>query len=413
MSRPCTCDKCTKGSEFVQGDCFPCWKYWNDPLYKNLWDGPDKPVKHTPLVQCSYLGPEVKEDNGETTTRECESCGGKTRLKVFQCTHPAREPDEVTMGDCRHCAYRPKHPDAKPIILRNHLSPGDVTCMSAAIYSLHKAYPDRFATAVDTSCNAIYEHNPDIIPLAKALEMGAEKIDMHYNAVNECNQRAIHFMEAYCEHLENCLNLRIPLKTNRPHIYLSKQEKSWMSQVQEITGKPTKYWLVNAGVKQDYTAKQWPYFEQLVNQLHGKILFVQVGKSHHLHRPLKGAINLLDKTDDRQFIRLVSHCEGIVCGTTWLMHLAAAFDKPAIVLAGGREPRPWNSYPRQQLLSMVGMLPCCRESCWKSRVVKLNDGDGKDNELCEYPAFTDPPAPKCLAMISADEVSSKILQFQS
>ena len=337
-------------------------------------------------------------------------------MKVFKCQHPAREPEEVTIKDCAECAYRPRDTkDARVLILKNHLSPGDVLAMSAAVHSLHRQHPGKYLTAIDSTCPAIWEHNPDVVSVEESKAAGGTEVQTHYPLVNQSNQRSIHFMQAYCSFFEEALGVPVPLLTNRPHVYVSSREKTWMSQIHEILGRDRPFWIVNAGVKQDYTTKGWGQgnFQSVVDLLQGKVLFVQVGKKEHLHRPLKGVIDLLDKTDDRQLIRLVYHSSGVLCGTTFLMHLAAALEKPSVILAGGREPRAWNQYPRSTVLSTVGALPCCREACWKSRTVKLNDGSEQDNSLCDMPVFTDPPTPQCMAMLTPEEVVAAILRVQA
>lgn len=371
--------------------------------YRQLWLS--QAAGETPAVatKCPFLGEPIKDSSGENVKQKCEPCGGQLR-QLFACNHPSREPDQVTVGDCGACEYRPRVVEkAKAVILKNSLSPGDVVAMSAAIYSLHRSHPGKFITAVDTTCNAAYEHNPDIVSIERARELGAEEVMMHYPKIQVCNSTAIHFVEAYTDFLGEVLGVKLPLMTNRPHIYVSKRERSWMNQVHEVTGKNQKYWILNSGVKKDFLAKQWPWYQQMVDRLQGKVLFVQVGKSEHVHKPLRGVVNLLDKTDDRQLIRLVYHSEGVVCGTTYLMHLAAGLEKKSVILAGGREPRQWNQYPLQTLLSTVGALPCCaKQACWKSRVVAIGDGSEQDASLCDSPTFTDPISPKCMAIISPE-----------
>lgn len=305
--------------------------------------------------------------------------------------------------------------DARKLILKNYLSPGDVAVMTGAVYSLHKMHPGKFRTAVDTSCPAVWEFNPDVIPLEEAnAEGNFETIHMHYNLIHQSNQRAVHFLDGYADHLENLLGVRVPLLTNRPMIYLAEQEKQWINQVQEATGRPTKYWVVNAGMKPCFTTKLWPYYQEVVDRLQGRVYFVQVGKTEHVHQPLRGALNLIGKTDDRQLIRLIANAQGVLCGLTYTMHLAAGLQKPAVILAGGREARQWNCYPFQVQFNSVGLLPCCStEGCWKSRTVKLFDGAEQDNEdkLCLSPVLTPQPSPRCLALIQPDQVVAAILSF--
>lgn len=298
-------------------------------------------------------------------------------------------------------------PDARKIVLKNHLSPGDVLAMSAAVHSLHKAHPGKFVVAADTSAPALWEHSPDVVPAGD----GFETIQTHYPLVNECNQRAVHFLQGYCDFLEGALGVRVPLLTNRPHVWLSAAEKAWQNQVSEHVGYKGRFWLVCSGTKQDYTAKGWgaSNYQRVVDLLRGRVTFVQVGAAEHLHPPLKGVVNLVGKTDLRQLVRLVHHADGALCGVTLLHHLAAALEKPSCVVMGGREPVQWNSYPRCQLFHTVGSLPCCRSGgCWKSRVVKLEDGEGHDGSLCECPVMGDEPIPRCMALIDPREVAEKI-----
>jgi len=306
-------------------------------------------------------------------------------------------------------------PEVKKLIFKNFLSPGDVLCMTAALYSLHRAFPGAYKTAVDTSCQALWEHNPDVSPLAEAQAEGDwQVLPMQYNVVNQSNQRAIHVLDGYCQDLENHLGVHVPLFTNKPLLFLSAQERSWLNQVAQETGRQVKFWVVNAGFKNCFTAKYWPFYQEVVDRLQGKVQFVQVGKKEHNHQPLRGVIDLLDKTDDRQLIRLISHAEGVLCGLTFTMHLAAAFQKPAVILAGGREPKQWNTYANQILLNNVGQLPCCKtEACWKSRTVRLGDGAEADapDKLCACPVMTPIPSPRCMALIAPDEVVRAILSY--
>ena len=381
--------------------------------YRALWaaEADGKPAGWSHNVECPHRTAEPLQENGQAKLRQCGTCTNRVQLKLFGCDHPslalANRLHETTQQDCNTCEHRPRNLiGARALILRNRLCPGDVLVMSAAIYSLHRAHPGRFATAVETTAMQLWEHNPDVLAVDAIREMNPTSLEMHYPAVNQSNQRAIHFMAGYCEYLSDVLGVPVPLSTNRPLLYLSRQEKAWMNQVQEITRVRTKFWLVNNGWKNDYPAKWWPWYQEVVDRLRGKITFVQVGETDHNHPPLRGVINLVGKTDTRQLCRLCWHAEGVLCGVTFLMHVAAALQKPAVILAGGREPRCWNTYPHQTLLSTVGMLECCRDGgCWKSRTVARNDGSDLDRSICAQPVpVGDGFAPRCLAMLGPDEV---------
>lgn len=354
-------------------------------------------------------------------TAECELCGGRRQgVEVFQCqVHTECTLRRIRSGSqgpasCLTCrdrltpaGERPTHAPRR-LILRTGLCPGDVLTLTAAIESLHRKYRRQFLTDVRTPCPAVWENNPHITPLNEE-EPGVEVIDCHYPAIDRSNQTPDCFLSGYAQHLARVLGKPLPLATNRPHLYLSTEEQSWMGQVEEQLGRRTPYWLVNAGTKRDFTAKQWPleFYQAVVDHFAGRMLFVQVGSDQDLHPLLRGVLNLVGQTDHRQLIRLAYHAAGGLGPVTYLQHLCAAWQKPYVCLLGGREPVTWaQNYPQQVTLHTVGQLDCCRtEACWRSRVVPLGDGDGKDRSLCQRPVITlQVPVPQCLALIRPGEV---------
>lgn len=294
--------------------------------------------------------------------------------------------------------------------MRNRQSPGDVLTLTAAVESLHRQYPGRYLTAVDTTAPEIWEHNPRVVPA----EGNERVVEMSYPLIDQSNQRPVHFLEGWVEHLGRQLGIPLVLNTNRPHLYLSDEEVSWMGRVEEVLGEPAPYWIVNAGTKHDFTCKQWPVesYQEVVDRLAGRVRFVQVGLAEHRHPRLRGVIDQVGRTTTRELIRLAYHASGGLGPSTFLQHLCAAWEKPYVCLLGGREPVSWVQYPRQVTLHTVGALDCCRGgACWRSRVVPLGDGDEQDKSLCELPVLTDPPAPQCMAMIEPGEVVRAIERY--
>jgi hypothetical protein len=112
----------------------------------------------------------------------------------------------------------------------------------------------------------------------------------------------------------------------------------------------------------------------------------------------------------------VYNCQGVLSPVSLLMHLAAAVpvkagqprSRPCVVIAGGREPPHWTAYPHHQFIHNVGALSCCDDGgCWKSRTVRLGDGDSKDEpeELCLDVVGS---LPRCMDLITAEEVVRRI-----
>lgn len=305
------------------------------------------------------------------------------------------------------------------LILKCGLSPGDIVMLTAAVRDLHRAHPGRFQIDVRTSTPALWENNPYLTPLDED-DPSVRVIEMHYPLIHQSNHGPYHFIHGYPQYLEQQLGVRVPLTSFKGDIHLAPQEKAWMSQVEE-TGFRGNFWIIMAGGKHDFTTKWWnpSEYQRVVDHFRGRLLFVQCGEAHHWHPRVAGVLDFVGKTDARQFVRLMYHADGVVCPVTFAMHLAAAVETKAgkpknracVVVAGGREPAQWETYPHHQYIHTNGALVCCDDGgCWKSRCQPIGDGDAKDNDLCLFPVTvnTGLVIPKCLALITADDVIRRI-----
>jgi hypothetical protein len=249
----------------------------------------------------------------------------------------------------------------RKIILENDQSPGDVIMLTAAVRDLHAAHPHKFLTKIKTSSPDLWKHNPLISDFPD--EEADQVIHCDYPLVHSSGRGAYHFIHGFRKDLEKKLDIIIPQGAFKGDIYLSREEKSWMSQLEERgVGKP--FWIIVAGGKLDFTAN---------------------------------LINLVGQTDIRQFVRLMYHAVGVLCPVTFAMHLSAAteckngaLNRPTVVVAGGREPAHWEAYPHHRYLSNNGALTCCADGgCWKSRCTLVHDGDKKDKtSVCIFPIET-------------------------
>ena len=304
------------------------------------------------------------------------------------------------------------------LVLAHHRSPGDSLVLSAALRSLHLTYPGEYQVALDvTAGTELYQHNPDVTHVGLDRAQAAFH-QIEYDQIHQSNQTPVTFMAAFCWHLGQIIGRPLELKTNRPHIVLGDEEKLWCSQVQEILGKPTKFAVVNAGTKRDYTVKGWGHqnYQNLINRTRDRIQWVQVGTPNELHRPLDGVIDLIGKTSIRQLIRLVYHAEFCVGPTTLLQHIAAALERPYVAILSGMEPLSWSSpYPTQISLSTHGRLPCCRtQACWRSRVVPLGDTTPAEASLCHMPVSIGKEIiPACMSAVTVDRVAEAVEQVMT
>jgi ADP-heptose:LPS heptosyltransferase len=298
----------------------------------------------------------------------------------------------------------------EPLLLQFSLSPGDTVVGTAAIECLHQQHPGKYLTAVaGTAAEAIFANNPHI----SARLDKPRPVLMEYPLVHQSGQRLTHFIEGYVRHLSEQLGISVEPLANRPYLYLSDEEKSWVDQVEEITGKKAPYWVVCSGVKPDYTVKGWGHsnYQKVVGALADKVFFVQVGEAGHSHPPLDGVLNLVGKTDTRQLIRLCYNARGGLGGVSLLHHVMAAFEKPMVTLASGMEAVSWERYNSEVFLHRGACLPCGNrgKGCWKARVAPLGDSSSKDTSLCERPAEG---IPGCLALIRPEEVIDAIMAYE-
>jgi len=261
-------------------------------------------------------------------------------------------------------------PIARRLVLRNRLAPGDILVMSVAIRALYKAHGDKFMIDVETPCDDIFLNNPY---LTKFDHIGADVqvIDMQYPEVHKSGASGRHFTDGHRKFLEQVLDLEIPRVGLLPDIFLTQDEKLWPSPVLKHTGHDGKYWVINAGTKSDYTLKQYHRWQEVADlwaKTFPGIQLVQIGQAEHNHKPLSGAIDLRGKTSTRELFRTIHHAEGVLTCVSYPMHIAAALEKPCVVVAGGREGTRWELYPSHRFLYTNGTMDCALyDGCWKSK----------------------------------------------
>jgi ADP-heptose:LPS heptosyltransferase len=317
------------------------------------------------------------------------------------------------------------------LMLTNRQCPGDFIVMTAAIRDLALCYPGRYKIHVNVDQKDVLVANPHIAPMAtvmrpKTVEAGYDK---GRYSVNNSNQNRAHFLWGFISELNLKLKLAIRLTEFRPALYLTDDERN-RRPIEEP------YWVFVSGGKMDYTAKWWDpaRWQQVINQMAPRVKMVQVGgtgRGSHIHKPMDNVIDLVGKTSFRQLINLIYHSEGVMCIVTCLMHIAAAFNKPCVVISGGREPWWWEAYNTEnrlvnmrlgdptwnppandnfiphQYLHTLGQLPCCQNfGCWKSKILPPEVPPPPKHTKCAIPTKLDSGLwlPECLNRITVDQV---------
>lgn len=314
----------------------------------------------------------------------------------------------------------------RKIIFKNGQCPGDIVMLLYGIASLHESHPGKFVTDVRCSAREIF-HGSKYITELNENDPGVESIDVDYPAIHRSNSHPVRFSTAFGEDIAAKLGVTVTPTQFSGLISITQEEDSWYSGVHEVLGKDVPYWVINAGHKNDFTAKAWVFerYQEVVNRV-SDVWFVQIGAKEHVHPELKGAnvINMIGKTDVRQLIRLIYNSFGVISGVSFPMHLAYAVpphprfgrkSRANITIAGGREPAHWEQGPNHHYLHTCGMLSCCDAGgCWKSRIVALDDNDSKNKELCVDPVNVSGQwVGRCMAMIEVDDVVTLIRRYMS
>ncbi len=326
------------------------------------------------------------------------------------------------------------------IVFRNEQAPGDILMLTAAIRDLHRSYPNRFLTGVRTTAPELWLNNPYITPMNPG-SPGVREVKVGYPLIHKSNQCGLHFIQGFIQDINKKLRLDIRMSEFRADVHWSDEELN--SPLVE-----GRYWVIVSGGKTDFITKWWDpvKWQAVVDRLKDRINFVQIGGgkhsggAKHIHPSLTGVTDLSGQTDLRQAFRICLHAEGILCPVTCFMHLAAALNKPCVVVAGGREHWTWEAYNREtrrrntahargktrsgpkgpywdapdpvndgyvyhQFLHNVGQLDCCKTGgCWTSKVDP--EPKMKKRALCKDVVRKDGhiAQPRCMDMIQPDDV---------
>lgn len=134
------------------------------------------------------------------------------------------------------------------------------------------------------------------------------------------------------------------LPSPRPQLFLTPAETAVAESTWSEIGRGHGRRRIVIGPGGGFAAKCWPveYFSVLARMLdpgtHYDVLVVGGPKEKNSGESIVGAasgvVNLAGKTSLRETFALVAQADLVICNSSMLMHVAAAFDKPALVLLG-------------------------------------------------------------------------------
>ena len=245
-------------------------------------------------------------------------------------------------------------------------------------------------------------------------EFNAElKVPITMELIHSCSQNGLHVVRCIEHDIEKKTGMKIEPGALVLPITFTPRELDARPDL------PERYWVIDAGGKADFETKHYPhaYFQQIVNQTKERINWVQIGLSQHVHKPLEGVINLIDKTRDlRDLLKVIHFSSGVLTPISAPLHLSAmpmhnsSNPRPCVVLGGGREGVGFTLYPNHHWFSTVGCLDCCRNKpCWRAKLLTSTDSK---KPPCAHPVQIDGQwVPKCQAMIPPWLVVHKIWEL--
>jgi ADP-heptose:LPS heptosyltransferase len=322
----------------------------------------------------------------------------------------------------------------KKFIFRFKRAPGDTMMLTALVRDLKLTYGEDVLIDVRASFPDIWRHNPYLTSLS---EKDKSVTTINFSHGKKSADRASigrtmrgdgnHYLTAFHTAFTERTGIPVELLFSKADLHLTEEEKA----VPLVGGR---YGVVIAGGKTDITNKIYPtrQLQQVVNRLRELgLVCVQEGttKRFHSHPPLTNVLNLIGQTSIRDLSRNIWHADFVITPCSLPMHIAAALEKPCVVLLGGREEVAYNSlgpgdragpFAEQvrvpnTVLHTIGQLDCCRtRGCWLRRVVALPDKRKDYNKsLCKHPDLSNPdePVARCQSMISPESIVAAVMSY--
>jgi hypothetical protein len=320
----------------------------------------------------------------------------------------------------------------RKFIFTHDRAPGDTLVLTGFLRDLKLTYGDKVQFDCRVSAPDLLRHNPHITELRKTKrKVDIQTLALDYGrGIKAQNHETIHFLSEFHRDFERHTGLHVPVVHPYPDLHLSQEERD----TPLVAGR---YWVIISGGKDDFTIKVWgtEYFQRVVDVLRARgISIVQIGSTDtgHWHPRLPGTLNMVGMTNLRDTMRLIHHSDGVICGVTMAMHMAAALHRPCVVLAGGREAWWWEAYVNEntgfgerangkvpvphRFLHTIGLLDCCKtHGCWKNKIVSLpakRAGRKPDVSLCKLREdIGTQPVAACMKLIKPEHVIEAVMSY--
>lgn len=298
--------------------------------------------------------------------------------------------------------------DRKEIVFHNRQRLGDILMFTTGIRDFKKTFPDIRVNVISTAGH-IWDHNPNVDRTLIHTEQNIIKIGPG-KLTNASNRLDWHFANAFRISIEDALNIHILQGESRPDIWFTEEEFN----APRIINEP--YWVIVISGEKGWGCKMYPFerWQEFINQ-NKDTTFVQLGTNEDNPPRLQGqnVIDFVGKTQDkntgiRDLFKIFLNAEGSIGLVSFHMHLSGALYKPAIVIAGAREPVSFTRYQGHQYLATEGCLPCNTISaCWHCNIDTCPQL--VINETKEH--IGDRKVPKCVDIIYPEDITKALNMY--
>lgn len=315
-------------------------------------------------------------------------------------------------GEGRRRITRKDHvPTSYHIRLRRR-GVGDTVAVTPLIRDLYAQYPDIRISVDGSASEDLFRYDYRVSrtrpAAAKLLEL-----DLKETVDRSNTDGAARYLYALTESFERATGLRIERGPAKPSLVLGPHE--------ETPPYDEPYRVVASGAKVDMPVKQWGHsnHRKVVEAVGGK--WVQLGqffdgRFSHQQCAIPGAVNLLGKTSIREMVRIIAHAKAVLCHVSLSMLIAAAFDVPCVVPAGGRE-NPWlHADSGVDYIDTIGKLSCCvARGCGTCSAFTGHTETGfPDGWFCKDPVTLacGSHVGRCMTLITPEDVTARLLAKQ-
>jgi len=202
---------------------------------------------------------------------------------------------------------------------------------------------------------SIYSQYPELVAQAEGVKHAGTLAGSPRGIVVELPAEHVagcHQLVGVLDELDSRLGTDLRLYDFKPSLSLPTDMVMRTPQARgRLDGRP--YWVFATGGGYDRTvswvSREW--WQRVINKLSDYAdfpLLVHIGSRHDVYSVLKlqGCVEVSWRTDLLKLLWVIYHSRGVITTGTFLSHLAAAFNKPCVVLAGGHRSRWDDGYTR-------------------------------------------------------------------